>query len=350
MIKLLIVDDEIVIRDYIRYIINEENVSIEIEEACNGKEAIEKASVFQPDIVLLDIKMPGIDGLEVASQLRNDYPWLKIIILTAYDDFAYAQKAIQIGISQYLLKPVSPQDFLDIIKRVMNEDKQDMGIKYAEKVNDYDLEHQLIESIKLNERENALRVLDHLLAGEKYDVGDIKSNIIELIGIIVRSVISLDVGYQELMALKEKSQNLIFETKSRDSDSLKNIFKDFVTNVMSLIETQYCSPNEKLMMKAKDFIQRNYTHKIYMNDVADYVGLSPYYFSRIFKQEAGLSFTQYINKMRIKKSKEFIRNYTMSLGEIAEKVGYEDFSYFSRVFRKCEGCLPSEFRKKMTHK
>lgn len=348
LIKLLVADDEIVIRDYIRYVINEEDICIEVEEACNGKEAIKKTAIFKPDIVLLDIRMPGIDGLEVASRLRNDYPWLKIIILTAYDDFAYAHRAIQIGISHYLLKPVSPKDFLHTIKAVINEDEQNMYIDYGEKVNDYDLEHQLIENIKLNERENALKILDHLLSGEKYHIGDIKSNMIELIGIIVRSVISLDVGCQELMELKEKSQNLIFGSNSRDS--LKNIFIDFVTNVMSLIENQYCSPNEKLIMKAKDFIQRNYTHKIYMNDVAGYVGLSPYYFSRIFKQEAGLSFTQYINKIRIKKSKEFIRNHTMSLGEIAEKVGYEDFSYFSRVFRKCEGCLPSEFRKKIRNK
>lgn len=350
MTKLLIVDDEIVIREYIRFVINEENIPIEMEEACSGKEALEKVEAYKPEIVLLDIKMPGMDGLEVGSELRKNYPWLKIIILTAYDDFSYAHKAIQIGISHYLLKPIAPKDLVSALKQIMCDDSSHVALKYGDKINDYDLEHQLVESIKLNEREDAIRILEALFPSEnmeKQDIGELKRNTIEQMGIIVRTVISLDIRYQELMNLKEKNQNLIFSSTSLEA--IKNIMVSFVSDIMTLIESQYASPNQRLIIKAKDFIQRSYTTKIYMNDVAAYIGLSPYYFSRVFKQESGLTFTQYINKIRIEKSKEYIRNHNMSLGEIALKVGYEDFSYFSKVFRKSEGCLPSEFRKKMTN-
>ncbi len=348
MVKLLIVDDEVVLREYIRYVLTEENISMKIDEACSGREAIEKIEMLKPDIILLDIKMPGMDGLEVAAELKRHYPWLKIVILTAYDDFSYAHRAIQIGISHYLLKPVSPQELINTIRNVLNDNDGEIALSYGEKINDYNLEHQLIESIKLNERENAVKMLNALFLNENIenqDIGELKSNTIELMGIIVRTVISLDIGDQDLMEIKGKHQNLIFSSSS--SSTIRSIMLEFVYDIMSLMENQYSSPNKKLIIKAKDFIQRNYTGKIYMNDVAEYVGLSPYYFSRVFKQESGETFTQYINTIRIQRSKEYIRNHYMSLGEIALKVGYEDFSYFSKVFRKSEGCLPSEYRKKI---
>ena len=107
MYKVFLVEDEIVIREGIKNIIhwNEEGFEIVGDES-DGELAYPMILREQPDILITDIKMPFMDGLELSKLLKKDMPQLKIIIISGYSDFGYAQQAIDIGVSEYLLKPV----------------------------------------------------------------------------------------------------------------------------------------------------------------------------------------------------------------------------------------------------
>lgn len=122
MPKLLIVDDMPLITSTIKKIIIKYKLPFQsIMEAANGIEAVERAREFKPDIALLDIRMPGLDGLEAAAQIKQELPSIQIVFLTAYDDFSYVQKALQLGARDYLLKPVRPNQLRTLLLEILSD-------------------------------------------------------------------------------------------------------------------------------------------------------------------------------------------------------------------------------------
>lgn len=121
MYKLLIVEDEDLIRAAILYGIDWPSLGLEVQGAEDGEDALEAMRTFQPDIVLTDIRMPFIDGLELTRRLRKEYPRTIVIILSGHDEFSYAQEAIQLGVRQYLQKPIVPNDLIAILQKTSRE-------------------------------------------------------------------------------------------------------------------------------------------------------------------------------------------------------------------------------------
>lgn len=122
MAGLLLADDAPIIRSTIARIVSRANKELTpIVEACNGEEAVELARRVRPDIVLMDIKMPGIDGLQATAIIRQELPDAKVIILTAYDEFPYVQKALKLGAVDFLLKPVRPAKLIEVIDEVYRQ-------------------------------------------------------------------------------------------------------------------------------------------------------------------------------------------------------------------------------------
>lgn len=120
MFKLLIADDEPLMRRGIRSLIDMSDLKIEeIFEAETGEEALQIFEKTQPEIVLLDINMPKIDGLTAAKKIKQIAPNTKIAIITGYNYFDYAQMAIKIGVEDYILKPISKSDVLEIVTKLV---------------------------------------------------------------------------------------------------------------------------------------------------------------------------------------------------------------------------------------
>ncbi|MEW5958741.1 MAG: response regulator [Chloroflexota bacterium] len=116
---LLIADDTDIIRSTIARVVIRENLGLTpVVEASNGEEAVELARQIKPDIVLIDIRMPGLDGLQAADIIHTEFPSTKIIILTAYDEFPYVQKALKLGVVDYLVKPVRPARLAEMLAQV----------------------------------------------------------------------------------------------------------------------------------------------------------------------------------------------------------------------------------------
>lgn len=126
MIKLFLVEDEIVMRDGIKRQINWEKEDIEfVGEASDGELAWPMILETKPDILLTDIKMPFMDGLELSALVRKELPETSIIILSGYDEFVYAQQAVSLGVTDYLLKPLPPGKLLECIRRVQKKIEQE---------------------------------------------------------------------------------------------------------------------------------------------------------------------------------------------------------------------------------
>ncbi len=120
MYRLLIADDEQLEREAIKFIIEENFAGIfEIGEAANGLEVVETAGSFKPDLIFLDIKMPGINGLQAASRINAALPETRIIIVTAYHYFNYAKEALSLGAADYITKPASPETVVATVERVI---------------------------------------------------------------------------------------------------------------------------------------------------------------------------------------------------------------------------------------
>jgi two-component system response regulator YesN len=119
MVKLFLAEDEIVMRDGIKKQIDWKKEDIEfVGEASDGELAWPMILETKPDILLTDIKMPFMDGLELSALVRKELPETRIIILSGYDEFSYAQRAVCLGVTEYLLKPLPPEDLLACIRKV----------------------------------------------------------------------------------------------------------------------------------------------------------------------------------------------------------------------------------------
>lgn len=130
MINIMVVDDEQLERSVLVSILKRNSRVNEIVEAKNGKEALELNREFNPDLIIMDIKMPGINGLKALELIKNEFPQKEIIMLTAYDDFEFIHKVLVLGGADYILKPIKPDKITEIVNRMINKiEKKDLESK-----------------------------------------------------------------------------------------------------------------------------------------------------------------------------------------------------------------------------
>lgn len=120
--KVLLVDDEEEIRTGISRKINWAALGFSlVGEAGNGEEALELAEQLRPDLVLTDIKMPFMDGLELCRRLRQSLPAAKLVVFSGFDDFEYARQAVGMGVSEYILKPINASELSEVLTRLRRQ-------------------------------------------------------------------------------------------------------------------------------------------------------------------------------------------------------------------------------------
>ncbi|WP_339323986.1 response regulator transcription factor [Paenibacillus sp. FSL W8-0194] len=122
MYKVFIVDDEAVVRDGLKRTIDWQEHGFElIGDFANGREVLEVMEHTVPDVIISDISMPFMDGLELAANVTRKYPYVKIIILTGFDEFEYAQQAIRLKVSDFILKPITAHEMRELLRKVKCE-------------------------------------------------------------------------------------------------------------------------------------------------------------------------------------------------------------------------------------
>ena len=122
MIRLLLADDQALVRGGLRLIVDAEPDMEVVGEAADGREAVELAVAVEPDIALMDIRMPGLDGIEATRQLLAEVPETRVVILTTFDLDDYIVDAFRAGASGFLLKTVPPQQLVAAVRTIMEGD------------------------------------------------------------------------------------------------------------------------------------------------------------------------------------------------------------------------------------
>lgn len=124
LINVLVVDDESIEREFLKTFLENNHLPLKLVGiAKNGPEALALAKLHKPELILMDIKLPGLSGLEVTEQIKKIHPNTKVIVITAYDEFDFAQKAVHLGVSRYILKPCLPDNLTTVLEAAIQEIK-----------------------------------------------------------------------------------------------------------------------------------------------------------------------------------------------------------------------------------
>ncbi len=382
--KVFLVEDEIIMREGIRNNIDWEKEGFEfVGEASDGELAYPLIQDSKPDILITDIRMPFMDGLELSRRVKEEMPDIKIIVLSGYDEFEYAREGIRIGITEYLLKPIDGNKLLEAVKRVAqlicseqeSQQESKSGTEQDLRENSQAEKERAVFQRPPVEPESELGALEvgkldrrvaerFLKTGLKSEVSNFIDDYFASFGInniqslLFRQYVTTDMYFTAVSTLEglgyENSELAKHCGEIRDInkvlssvESNKEYLKKVLTTAIDLREAVSRKKYHSLLEEAKSYIQQHYDDaNISLNSVAASVNLSPNHFSSIFSQEMGKTFVEYLTSVRMEKAKELLRTSSMKSAEIAYAVGYKDAHYFSYLFKKNQDCTPKEYRQR----
>lgn len=519
MLKILLADDEGIVLEALKFIIeNEIKEPYILECAKTGRQVIEIAERFRPDIAFMDIQMPGINGVKAMQEIRKTNKDVIFIVVSAFEKFDYAKDAIAIGVLDYLNKPILKDRVLEVLHKAIdivkiNQKKRASELEIQEKLEtvlpiieagmiysilfqkdsfedvknylnllgieqsygsmmvvrfgDSNQKGHLTNSIgsavksqqsyeklrgilveytngvvgpvmgnnviifvpteeEVEEYETRIKSIDHIREMVRILKSEMESEFRVGIG-SVHPIREVESSYQEaLEALRESESSVAhisdLTVASKDNEDypiqnekrlftyiengdkaqtvgeMKTFFEwmrnvngtltedmkirclefvlraEFISNtnkgrstylrdivemetfeeLESWMETKMSQAAEHVnakkkeavvdvVEKAKEYIEKNY-RDVSLDNVSRDLNMSPYYFSKLFKEKVGENFIDYVSDFKIAKAKEMIRNNEKSMKEICVDIGYSNPNYFSYIFKKKVGVTPSEFR------
>lgn len=211
----------------------------------------------------------------------------------------------------------------------------------------YDKEKLLATKLKTGDVDDAKSILNDLLGYVFFSEGSnlevVKSRSIELCSLLSRAAI--EGGATSDSVLKINNQLLTIIPKTENMDDLCYKLQEAIDVFTECMFEHIPSKNSELVKKAILYISQNFSNSLTLEKVAKQVHLNPSYFSTMFKQSTGSSFKEYLNMVRIEESKRLLANTEYSLIDIAVATGFDDQSYFSKVFKKFTGLTPKQYRK-----
>ena len=509
MYRILLADDEGIVLNSLEFIIEKNfSGSYELETAKTGRGAIESAEHFRPDIVFMDIQMPGINGIDAMREIRKFLPGVIFVVLTAYDKFDYAKEAIGLGVMEYLNKPVKQKVVVEVINRAMEiiderrkKRKDDLQIKERMETVMPIIENGLLGitanwgymlAVVFGDRQQGNYMTNAVGTSVKTQmdyypkvreilkdtfpegiVGNVSANkipvfmpaeelkmpynqrieMIEQSRQAVRSMnkatgLSFRIGIGGVVKLKDtlqsydgalkalystkgsvahvddlpiaveyeenypvETEEAIFE-KLRDGkieeclaqadkffdwmvsqygddemsiklkvlefvmngesvmyrngghlyrfdsrkdylrevlemkgyELLKKWFMDKMRNAAATMVKGSEDHTNDLIRQAQEYIDSHFHKDMSLDDISRELNISPYYFSKLFKEETGENFVEYVTGRRMERAKQLLKIPDKSIKEICAEVGYSDPNYFSRIFRKYQGVSPTEYK------
>lgn len=335
MIKVMLVDDESKVREAIRHLVPWKELGISLIGNCsNAVEALHEMTEEMPDILITDIKMPVMNGIELIGQAKAMYPLLQCVIISGYDEFPLAQAAMLEGVRHYLLKPCMQDDVVEVLKKCIA---------------------QIIKDKKevLGHCENRNAIVDKLV----WDMRNLSANDGE--AECEEQIRQMMVYYGEDKGLlREAAVALVVKHwPQKDAQKAMNIVgklfdarNDLYAYVAQiLVEKQrLLSEDESFVVKVKRYVENNFDQSnLSLQYVADeVVNMDAKYVGKKFHQKIGSKFNDYLLKVRIEHAINMLSsksNYKMY--EIAEAVGLgNNVQYFYQLFKRYTGMTPREYK------
>ena len=280
MYKILIVDDEELERDGVTYLINKFSYPFEIFTANNGKNALEFLKKTKVDILCTDIKMPFMDGIELCGHVRELYPDIYQILLTAYSDFAYAKKAIKLQVNEYLLKPVVISEFRSIMDKVVKE--------LDERESEYARKWELVESYKNADDDSFRQIMDRIVTQVQQEIRTNSDTVIYSRHPLIRNAVDI--------INREYANDITQEDVAMRLNISKGYLSALFKAETSISMVQYIT---LLRMNKAEHLLRNSSVRI--SDIAEAVGYhDASYFGVQFRKLYGKTPAEYRNGTRIR--------------------------------------------------
>ncbi|MCX7748959.1 MAG: response regulator [Clostridia bacterium] len=536
MYKLLIIDDDMMISNGIKNAIPWAQYGVEkVETAENAEKGEAIFLSFQPDLVLTDIRMPGMDGLELLKRIKKENQHTKVIILSGYDDFSYAQTALKLGAFDYVLKVADMEELLKVIRRAIIEIENErnekemvsklkeqlkmslpllryrylnelvfgcihqeqliekmefidiklqssyflvgvieiddftlLGSKIAEEerlllkfriinlieemiggqglcfetkyeefvciyyckpdlteeenkksfinlcesINnqifeklsysisvgignmgegifsiracyeeakrglehklftgkssiidirdvegytsmsfkmDSETESKLISCLRVGDKKEVLKIIEvvfqNIDAQRNLGMGGFYKICIELLSIASRVLTEFDTGMEEICG-----KGFLYFEEVKKYKNLKDAKEWMILNfekICNYILNTKILKSKKIVETAKNYIDERFTEEITLHKIAEFVHISPNYFSTLFSNEVGQSFLEYVTMRRIEKARKLLGEKDARVQDVGEKVGYDNPCYFSRIFKKYTGMSPLEYKERI---
>lgn len=321
MYRILIVDDEMVFRKGIGAMLRKSDFSIgQISEAVDGCEALKLLEQNNYDIVITDIRMSGMDGLMLCRSIREKGLKPDIVILSGYDDFKYAQTAIQYGVSDYVLKPVSQRTLTEVLREVIRKrEESGKGLKYSQMDS---LVTGLAQALWDQDREAWLRA------------GDVVAKTLAGIGPKAEEEILQEI----ILSTVEKISAKLGEKLPTDGFGEQ----DFQEKLKLLWEMTGNRKSHGLLETVREHLLAN--PAMSQEELCRLLGFSSSHFSQIFKEKTGQKFVDYRTQVRMEAARQQLCIPSKTVTQVAAEVGYSDYSHFSSVFKKFHGKTPAQFR------
>ena len=305
MLRLLIADDEVIERKVL-YKTLQKNVGDQcvIFQAENGRQALRVYEEEKIQIAILDIEMPGINGIEAAQKIREKDKECCIIFLTAFDEFSYAKKAITVRALDYLLKPYDEQELMLVVEEAMRlaaefqANRQEAGYQANRPASGY-------QASRPASGYQANRPASGYQASRPA------------------------AGHQASQPAGPGQKNELPETGLPVGDDMEDGGQVRLSKVTEIIS---------------HYIETNYMYDISMQDLARHMNYSEAYFCKLFKQCFNKNFTSYLTEYRVVEAKRMLAMPTVNVKDIGRAVGYSDSNYFAKVFKRITGQSPTEYR------
>jgi two-component system response regulator YesN len=343
MLKVFLADDEHLIRRGLKKLIPWEELGFEIRgEASDGEEALEQITADNTDIVITDLKMPGMDGLELTEKLKERFPGIKVIVLTGFDDFSYMQQSIRNSVVDYLLKPVNAELLEESLLKIKEQlGKENYGYPFM-------LESRLLREVEDLDRKSLPDTVEALF--EEFRKHKVPFELSRKMCASVLVTLNLRLNGTGCNLEDILKSDVSSERHMARFTTLNEVKKEFERIVFAVLDHKTEHGNQKMIEQIKEYIERNLSGDITLADLAGKFFLNASYLSQLFKTETGENYVDFLTKRRVEKAKRLLEDKNLRIQDICEMVGYNDSKYFGQLFRKQIGLLPSEYRARLANK
>ena len=352
MLKIILVDDEEISLKCITETINWNELGFEIVgTAKDGAAAFELYKKHLPDIIITDISMPRISGLDLVKKIREISDTAQFIILTAYPVFEYAQEAINYTVSSYLTKPFKNSDLIEALNNIKKKlaKETDAAVSVNSQtpaLSEGEIEN-LLEAMYNRDENKAYGIIndyfDSCCKLPSASLEIVRDSIGQAITILVREFIGSNTLAYDIFG-KELKPFLDLQSYT----SLAEI-QEYVTQILNTtFNSPYIYPYinaSPLVRNAITYIMENYREKISTATAAKVLFISSEHLMRSFKSETGYTFSEYLTNYRITAAKRLLKSNKYKIYEVCNMVGYSNIIYFNKIFKKVTGHNPSYYSK-----
>lgn len=333
MYKVIIADDKALIRAGLFYRNNWAEMGYEVTALLeDGSDVLEYLEKERADVLLADICMYSVSGLEAAKVIQEKYPWMKVVLISGYQDFEFAKEAISCKVYEYLLKPIDYERLRTVFAKIKEE---------LDEASKAQLLHQYFHE---KEYDQMMHILSRLPEEEE---GKDWKDYTDLWGVFQKASLGVNeyLAREMLELLEKKVRRQSAELIAEFEQKFLKLSEQTEETLLSLLGWLELELKERQLLKSEVktdedivracvYIREHLEENLSLEKAAEYVHLSARQFARRFNQQMGENFKEYTHRIRMETAVGLLEKGDLSMEEICEKVGYKDYKYFLQLFRK----------------